>query len=130
MVPSRAMRGLLVALAMLASGGARAGEGADLEFGGLGDGQGKFRGIADLTFGPDGLYVLDWTAAVDGNQAGNGLVQVFDRALPSTAPVRSGSRYGELVRSPCSRPTAPSAPSSPCPMPARSPWRVWAPLSE
>ncbi len=57
-----------------------AGEGADLEFGGLGAGRGKFKGVADLTFGVGGLYVLDWADPQDGNAAGNGLVQVFDSA--------------------------------------------------
>ena len=59
------------------------GEGSDLEFGGFGDGQGKFARPADIAFdGAGNLYVLDGGDASkkDPAEAGNFLVQKFDNA--------------------------------------------------
>ena len=57
------------------------GEGADVEFGGFGDGQGTFRFLRDFAFGPEGqIYVLDGAEYNHQDKAvvGNLLVQQFD----------------------------------------------------
>ena len=71
---------LLVLAAPLARG-AGPGEGADIEIGGPGGGQGKFSKLADITFGPDDhLYVLDGAERRDDAWVGNLLVQEFDNS--------------------------------------------------
>ena len=55
------------------------GEGADLEIGGQGDGNGKFFHLTDLTFDDhNNLYVLDGGEVRKGVKSGNFLVQKFD----------------------------------------------------
>lgn len=70
-----------LALAAPVARAAGLGEGADLEIGGPGAGEGKFAQLADIAFGPeDHLYVLDGAEKEKDQWAGNLLVQEFDNA--------------------------------------------------
>lgn len=62
----------------------KAGEGSDLEIGGIGVASGQFARLRDMTFGPDGrLYTLESAGkekVVGGDVTGLGRVQIFDAA--------------------------------------------------
>ena len=65
----------------MACSAAQLGEGSDLELGGEGTGNGKFKEVADITFdSANNLYVLDGFSYEnkEKKRTGNGLVQKFD----------------------------------------------------